>query len=120
MTQKQIKIKLLARTGAAALVNWTDETGTVRRAVVPKSEVVLGHVSSKILEMSIPLDGVDLVSELETDTLSISVKDLQNKLRSAGVYTPQDYLEKPEVISGVLQKLYGLDVATIQNLVAHI
>lgn len=115
-----IKVSLLARSGAAALVKWTDASGIVHRAAVPKKEVIRGHVPSDILDLAIPLDGVDLVESLETDTLTISVMDLQNRLRSAGVFTPQDYLEHPEVISGVLQKLYGLDVATIQNLVAHI
>lgn len=115
-----IQVKLLQRSGLSALISWTDESGTVHRAAVPKKEVKKGYILPDILKMAIPLNGVDLVEELETDTLTISVKDLQNNLRLAGLFTPQDYLERPEVISGVLQRLYGLDVATIQNLVAHI
>jgi hypothetical protein len=114
------KVKLLQRSGLSALISWTDESGIVHRGAVPKKEVKKGYVSSDILKMAIPLDGVDLVEKLETDTLTISIKNLQNGLRSAGLFTPQDYLGNPEVISGVLQRLYGLDVATIQNLVAHI
>lgn len=114
------RVKLLQRSGLSALISWVDESGTVHRAAVPKKEVKKGYVSDDILEMAIPLDGINLVEELETETLTISILDLQNSLRSTGLFTPQDYLASPEIISGVLQKLYGLDVATIQNLVAHI
>ncbi len=114
------KVKLLQRSGLSALISWTDKSGIVRRGAVPKKEVKKGYISDDILKMAIPLDGVNLIEELETDKLTIDVKDLQNNLRSAGLFTPQDYLGNPEVISGVLQRLYGLDVATIQNLVAHI
>ncbi len=115
-----IKVKLLQRSGLSALISWTDQSGIVHRAAVPKKEVRKGYISENILEMAIPLDGVNLIEELETDKLTINVIDLQNNLRAAGLFTPQDYLESPEIISGVLQRLYGLDVAAIQNLVAHI
>jgi len=111
-----IKVKLVATDGQAAIVEY-QEAGKIKRAIVPNGDVIKGRVSKRTLDMSIPYGGVELTNLPEW--LTISTADLQDTLRQRGLWTKEDYLKSPEVILGVLQKLYGVDVTRILNLISE-
>jgi hypothetical protein len=111
-----VKIKLISKQGHAALIEWTDATGGLHRSIVPTEAITEGRIDPAELDYAIHQDGIDLVAALGKDEITISAQKLQNELRRAGVWTKEDYLAKPTIIFGVLQKLYGVDVATLQNI----
>jgi hypothetical protein len=111
-----MKIKLVSKQGHAALIEWTDATGGLHRSIVPVEAITEGRIGLAELDYAIHQDGIDLVAALGKDEITISAQKLQNELRRAGVWTKEDYLAKPTIIFGVLQRLYGVDVATLQNI----
>lgn len=112
----QIKIKLIAAQGAAAIVEYQGRDG-IERAIVPNNEVKQGRISKRALDQSIPFGGIELADYLP-EQLTVKITDLQNMLRQRGLWTQQDYLQNPQVILGALQKLYGVDVTRILNLIS--
>jgi hypothetical protein len=110
-----IKVKLIATENQAAIIEY-QSSGRIERAIVPNDEVKGGRVSEQTLEQSIPFGGVELTDHLP-EQLSIKTSDLQDMLKQRGLWTHVDYLQNPQVILGALQKLYGVDVTRILNLV---
>ena len=110
-----IDVKIAERQGAACVVEYTGEDGLLHRAIVPKAAIRDGKVNETELAYGVPQDGVDLLAFLP-DMLTLPAWMLQNELRRAGVWTRADYLSKPAVIAGVLQRLYGADVASLQTI----
>jgi hypothetical protein len=115
-----MKIRLITRQGQAALIEWTDDDHYIRRGIIPAANANGGDIDPDELARAIPYDdGPDLVKALGYD-LIIPVDVLQNELRKAGIWTTADYLDSTnsKIILGVLQRLYGVDVATLQNIAA--
>jgi hypothetical protein len=112
-----IKVKLIATDGQAAIIEYQGDTG-IERAIVPNSEVTGGRISEQALQQGIPYGGVELLDYLPRQ-LIIETSDLQDMLRQRGLWDQEDYLKNPQVILGALQKLYGVDVGRILNLVSE-
>jgi hypothetical protein len=112
-----IKVKLIGTDGQAAIVEYQIDS-RVKRAIVPNSEVKNGQISEKTLQQSIPFGGIELTDYLP-EKLTIKTSDLQGLLWQRGLWTKDDYLKNPNIILGALQKLYGVDVTRILNLVSE-
>ena len=117
LANSKVKIKLIATEGQAAIIEY-QSGDKVERAIVPNSEVIGGRISEQVLRQGIPYGGFELVDHLP-EQLSIKTSDLQNMLRQRGLWEQEDYLKNPNVIMGALQKLYGVDVGRILNLISE-
>jgi hypothetical protein len=118
--QDTIEVKLIRRSGGAALVEWQSEDGYLQRATVPFHEVqnlwedrgsnLHGEVAQEIIEIGIPY-GVpweDIIGEIQ-----ITAKDIAESLRKHGVWTLDDAQTNPQTVIGALQAAYGFDMATL-------
>lgn len=112
-----MKVKLIATDGQAAIVEHQSDNG-IERIIVPNGEINAGRISEKALKQSIPFGGIELTDYLP-EQLTIKVSDLQDTLRQRGLWTQEEYLKNPQIIMGALQKLYGVDVTRILNLVSE-
>lgn len=103
-----------------SLIEYEDENNYICRKILPQE---LRHVTTRgpasmpdeIVAMGLEYSNVDLVAALGDELPPIRVRDLEDKLRRAGLWTQQDYQEKSNAISGVWQRLRGVDVTTIMN-----
>ena len=103
-----------------SLVEYEDADGFLQRRSIPQE---LRHITTRgpasmpdeIVAMGLEHSNVDLVAALGDELPPIRVRDLEDKLRRAGLWTQQDYQEKSNAISGVWQRLRGVDVTTIMN-----
>jgi hypothetical protein len=109
-----IKVKLIATEGAAAIIEYSTN-GRIERAIVPNGAVKGNRISEQDLELGIPYGGIELKNYGISELLTVSLDNLQELLRQRGLWTEDDYLNNPQVILGVLQKLYGVDVTRILN-----
>lgn len=76
-------------------------------------------VHEDYLQLGIPAAVVDLTLTLG-DTLSIiQVRDLQEQLRRAGLWTREDYQKHPKTVQNVLSRMIGVDTTTILNAAAR-
>lgn len=108
------QVKIIRRSGTAALVGWVED-GNLRRATVPLSQIELddskiGTVDKETLEMGIPY-GVpweEVIGEIK-----ITPQIIANILRQHGIWTLEDAQNNPNAIVGALQAAYGLDMATL-------
>jgi hypothetical protein len=115
--RNMIKVKLIATDGQAAIIEY-QSGDRIERAIVPNGEVAGSRISKQALEQGIPYGGVELLDYLPRQ-LIIETSDLQDTLRQRGLWNQEDYLQNPNVILGALQKLYGVDVGRILNLVSE-
>lgn len=107
-----IDVTRVSTNGQAATIQY-ERNGRLHRAIVPAAAIRDGQVSEAVLSAAVDLPGFDL-SELG-DELVIKTADLENELRSAGLWTTEDLLKNPRLLMGIIQRLYGADVAAIQN-----
>ena len=103
-----------------SLVEYEDDAGYVQRRLIPQGlcRIVArgpATLSAEILSLGMEYSNVDLVQVLGEELPSIRVRDLEDHLRRAGLWTQQDYQEKTSIVNGVWQKLRGVDVTTIVN-----
>jgi len=102
------------------VVEYNDHDGLVQRRMVPQGLHGLhkrgpASVPDEVVAMSMEYSTVDLVAVLGNEFPAIRVRDLQDQLRRAGLWTQKDYLEHPDAISGVWQRMRGADTTLILN-----
>lgn len=103
-----------------SLVEYDDIEGYIQRRLIPQGLYRISRrgpafIPDEVLMMSMDYSNVDLVSVLGEELTPIRVRDLQDALRRAGLWTQKDYNEKSNVVSGVWQRLRGVDVTAILN-----
>lgn len=76
-------------------------------------------VHEEYIKLGISASDVDLVATLGETLPTIQVRDLQDQLRRKGLWTREDYQKRPEVVQGVLVRMYGADVTSILNAAAR-
>lgn len=104
-----MKVTLIGRKSAAALIEYIDETGMPQRATVPFSSLDGDNVSDEEIAMSIPVG----VAWDEIIRLVATPTDVQRELRRRGVWTPQDAISRPNDVTAAVAAAYSLDVAAI-------
>lgn len=95
----------------------------LQRKYVPRALVDNVHTKGPVsfdeylLQMGIEYSNVDLVAALGDQLPPISVRELQNALRQAGVWTRADYQAQSGIrkVSHLLQQLRGYDASLILN-----
>lgn len=102
------------------VVEYEDHDGYIQRRKIPQGLHNLykrgpASVSDEIVAMSMEYSSVDLVAVLGEQFPAIRVRDLQDRLRRAGLWTQKDYLEHPDAVSGVWQRMRGADTTRILN-----
>ena len=108
-TNSAVPVTLIERRGAeAALVEWSAD-GDLKRAVIPSGEIQDGMVLSDVLEMGIPygLAWENLV------ILQATPQALGKALRANGIWTYRDLERNQAAAFGVLQSIYGVDLAAL-------
>lgn len=103
-----------------SVVEFTDELGFIQRRILPQGLHPLSTrgpatISEEVLWMGLEYSNVDLVSVLGEVLPAIRVRDLEDRLRRAGLWTQQDYQTHSDVVNGVWQKTRGVDVTRIVN-----
>lgn len=107
-----IDVTRVSTNGQAATIQY-ERNGRLHRAIVPATAIKAGQVSEAVLSAAVDLPGFDL-SGLG-DVLTIDREVLEEALHQAGLWTTEDLLANPKLIFGILQRLYGASVATVQN-----
>lgn len=103
-----------------AVVEYEDHLGLIQRRMVPQGLMGLftrgpATVPDEFIGVSMDYSNVDLVATLGDVIPAIQVRDLQDKLRRAGLWTQKDYLERSEAVNGVWQRVRGVDATRILN-----
>ena len=102
-----MNVRVLGSSEAAALVEWRDEEG-LHRSLVPAGLVTAGKCETPELGVPYGVPWADVVP------LQVTPQQLEQVLYSRGLWTAQDVLAAtPVTLLGLLQQLYGLDVATL-------
>lgn len=112
-----IKVNLVSTDGQAAVIEYKSGD-RIERVIIPNTDIKGGRISQQTLKESIPFGGIELEDYLP-EKLTINTSDLQDMLRQRGLWTEEDYLKNPGVILGALQKLYGVDVTRILNMISE-
>lgn len=106
-----MNIKIISQHKQSALVEFT-KNGKLQRATVPLSDIQEGQISDYKLKMGIPY-GIEWSKLVR---LQANAEDLQENLRSAGIWTGEDARRNAQRVLGVLQKTYGVDLGVIMKI----
>lgn len=103
-----------------SVVEFTDDDGYIQRRVIPQGLFAISRkgpvaIPDEVVMLGLEYSNVDLVSTLGEELPHVRVRDLEDRLRRAGLWTRQDYVDKPGVVSGVWQGVRGADTTTILN-----
>lgn len=107
------------------LVQYEDASKHLQRCFIHR-ELLPVHIKGQPAEvpeefvaMGIPYSNVDLVSALDETSINIQVRELENQLRRAGLWTREDYQKNPKVVQSVLQRIINIDATTVLNAAAR-
>ncbi len=103
-----MKVKLIGRKNAAALVEYTDN-GQTKRVTVPFSVIKGDEVDRRQLSYGIPYGA----PWAELIKLSATPQLIEEELHKRGIWTAQDALDKPQDVIVAVHAAYGLDVAAV-------
>jgi hypothetical protein len=103
-----------------SIVEYEDADGCIQRRVIPQGLYNIvsrgpADLPDNIVNMGIEYSNVDLTQVLGEMLPPIRVRVLEDQLRRAGLWTQQDYKENAGAVSGVWQRMRGMDVSTIIN-----
>ena len=103
-----MKIRLLNIEGQSALVEWIEDEKTVRRGYIPAGEIKEEQVDQELLNAAIPYGDFFAVS-----APAINAEMLTAELHRQGIWLKDEVITNPGVVIAVLQRLYGLEYATL-------
>lgn len=106
-----MKIKVISRRKGSVLVEFR-KGGKPQRVYIPPTDIKDGEVSEYKLKLGIPY-GIEWAKYI---TLQVTSQDLEDNLRNAGIWTSEDALQNPQILLGVLQKTYQIDLGAIQRI----
>lgn len=114
-----MQVKILEFQNFTVLIEFEDIQG-LQRSYIPRDLIktsVKGPINldEGIIKKGIPYSDVDLESSLGVELPAISVRDLEQALRKAGLWTRSDYQSNPKVVENVVTRFRRLDVTTILN-----
>lgn len=118
-------VQIIDITEYTVLIQYEDASNHLQRCFIPRELLPVSikgrpaEVPEEFIAMSIPYSNVDLVSALGETVSTIQVRDLENQLRRAGLWTREDYQKNPKTVQNVLQRIIGLDATTILNAAAR-
>lgn len=103
-----------------SLIEFEDQYGFIQRRLIPQGlqQIVKrgpAILPDDVVALGLEYSNVDLIAVLGEELPPIRVRDLEDQLRRAGLWTQQDYKDKSNAISGVWQRIRGMDVTTIAN-----
>ena len=104
-----------------ALVEYSDKTGTHRKWVsrdIYQSPIkfVWTDISKKELDAATDYSDVMLMDNLGENYFGISVRDLEQAMRKAGLWTRADYQKKPDAVAKVLRlNHFKIDTTSVLN-----
>ena len=101
-------------------IEYVDNDGYVQRRVIPQGLFTLTrkgpvNLPDEVIWLGMEYSNVDLTSVLGEELPAIRVRDLEDQLRRAGLWTQQDYQRKPGIVNGVWQRNRGVDTTIILN-----
>ena len=105
---KLIPVRALAVNQQSALVEWESKTG-IRRGSIPTAALDNGKVDATVLEAAIPYG----VPWEEVKFRNPTPDSLATALRQAGIWTKKDLFENTRAVVGILQSIYGIDLAAL-------
>ncbi|MFA5322355.1 MAG: hypothetical protein WC373_06735 [Smithella sp.] len=109
---KKLPVRVVSLKSNTALVEYSKK-GYLNRRYIPDNSLELSDeiylVDEDVLEMGIQY-GIEWESELH---FSVSVEDMANSLRKAGLWTPEDVEKNPQIILTALMQAYSIDLAKI-------
>ncbi len=105
----EMNVTLVRHSGAAALVEYADGEGRLRRVTIPAGEIVDGVVSEAELDRGIEygLPWEELLA------LRVTPERVADELRRRGIWTAQDLRARPNEAAAALMAAYGVDVAAL-------
>lgn len=93
----------------AALVEWADESGKPRRAIIPQEAIEDQAVDPDVLDQGIPYG----TAWEDLEIPPVTSEDLAAALRNANVWTVEDAKAHPKAVLAALQAVYQIDLDTI-------
>ena len=116
-----MKVKIVARSGAATLIAWVEEgpygTPQYRRAIFPTREVA--GKAGEMVEVLDPDEGAPGGVEWETYLQAGGVAErtaweIANELRRLGIWTVADLQSRGQDAVAAFQRGYGMDVQRLR------
>jgi hypothetical protein len=105
-----MKVNVIGRKNAAALIQYHDEANDMlHRVVVPHATLEGEYVSDDEIALAIPVG----VAWEDVIRLQTTPTDIQRELRRRGVWTAQDAISRPNDVIAAVSAAYGLDVAAV-------
>src|SRR3990167_2883557 len=85
-------------------IEYVDNDGYVQRRVIPQGLFTLTrkgpvNLPDEVIWLGMEYSNVDLTSVLGEELPAIRVRDLEDQLRRAGLWTQQDYQRKPGIVN---------------------
>ncbi len=116
MTEK-ILVRVIAKKGKSALVEWGDDAG-IHRAFVPTDSITLDSsnhdrtvVSADDLAIGLPY-GVEWSTAV---TFDLSVEEMEQALYRRGIWTVDDVRANPQAAVSALAYAYGANLRALYN-----
>jgi len=109
--EKLVKVVVIKAYKDTALVELT-EAGELVRYIVPLASLTDKGILPSDLELGIKY-GIPWEQELKLDA---TVKKLASNLRKAGLWTAEDIIGNYNLVAGVLQATYGVDLGEISRI----
>lgn len=100
-------MKTITNSGHSQLIEWTDDTGKLRRGVLPVGETGTA--------LAIP-HGLPFAEILAPHVCEGMAERIEERLHQVGIWTSDDLRNKPEAALGAVQAAYGVDLAILLQL----
>lgn len=115
-----ISITAIGREGQAALVQWVDEQGALRRAHIPTTSVMTDAVGqtkalASELRLGIPY-GIPWAQLIKP---AVTSERIEQALHDVGIWTVKDLQANTQAAVGALQTAYGVDLGVLLNIAAR-
>lgn len=120
-----IQVKVIDITQFTVLVEYEDASKHLQRIylhreLLPtniKGQPALVH--EEYMKLGIPASTVDLTLTLGESLSIIQVRELQDQLRRAGLWSREDYRKNPKIVQSVLSRIVNIDTTTVLNAAAR-
>lgn len=122
---KSIKATVVDITEFTVLIEFEDASKHLQRYHIHREllPVSLKHqpvtVPEEFVTLGIPASNVDLVMSLGETLPTIQVRNLQDQLRRAGLWTREDYQNNPKIVQTVLAKMLRIEASVVLNAAAR-
>lgn len=114
-----MRVRVVESDNNTALIEWIEE-GKLYRSIMPLSEVEIDVNNPKTAHVEHPEQGIEYGLDFTQffKVPQLTPEQFDQALKKSGIWTAEDVNNKPQVVLGALQKVYGWDLSRLRMTLA--